>query len=328
MNDQYATIHDFRLQISGVVDGIRVLNERVEEYEQRLDGVQSSTQRFFVETTLENEKRNTVLADLFDDMYNKIKTDISAKLESGAFPSPQAKTVRPAVPPNLPNNNPVAVAQPTASALPLAVIVNNQVKIVHDLHAQLQGLQTQFFQYRQLVTQNFEQIVAQFNQIYEELNGRIAILDQSRAELREKIQNLDYTVTRISVRLQTHAASTENNFKDTAIHMDSVKKRFAEHRAILDSMITSWRNLACTTDELEGKYESLKEFLSSKVMPTFSKMRKMLPELSEGGADDAQSLNSPSDGDRSGVPGEIKQNGEQLLLKSGEDGDASNPIEV
>ena len=327
MNDQYVTIHDLRVQVEGVVEGIRILNEHIEEYDQILDSLQTSTQRFFAEVKLENDKRNTVLCQAFDNMYEKITTDVSAKLEfpaspaPGALSSPHTESPRQPLPPPFPNSSVTAPPVPA----PVLASIENQAKLYHDLHLRVNGFQTQFFQHRQNTNQNFQQVMAQFGQVYEELNNRSQAYEQGRAELAEKVQTLDYSLTRIGAGLQTHTANSENNFKETAIHMDSVKKRFAEHRAILETMITTWRNLASSLDELEGKYESLKEFLSSKVVPTFAKLRKTLPELFDGAADDGPGSSTSRDGDRSP---ELTQNNDSPLLLKRDNGDANNPIEL
>jgi hypothetical protein len=66
------------------------------------------------------------------------------------------------------------------------------------------------------------------------------------------------------------------------MHMESVKKRFAEHRKQLDNLITAWRETMTTTDQLNTKYEYLKDFLSKKVIPTVSQIQNSLPSLTAG----------------------------------------------
>src|SRR5947207_6680157 len=97
------------------MDGIRILNERIEEYDKRFDAIQQSTQKFFVEVQAETSRRDTVICQALDNMHEKIISEVAAKFDH----------------PNSPNTfaSPKIMSPRTPSALnPGAIVqINNQL---------------------------------------------------------------------------------------------------------------------------------------------------------------------------------------------------------
>jgi hypothetical protein len=266
------------------LEGVRILNEHIEEYDKRLDGVQSSTEKFLVEVQEENNRRNTIICQAFDSMHEKIATEISTKLELPMSPNPAAimSPSRNIGSPNIgfpgsfsaetsPNPN-------TPSLGTVVVQLESQGKLINDILLQIGGLQTD------LVNNNHHANVVLPNRVQQfcnEVSSTMATYQQNHASLVEKVRVLEATVTSANAGFSRHIANSDNNFRETSVHMDSVKKRFAEHRRQLDNLITAWQETLATVDQINNKYDSLREFMNDKVIPILSMALKVLPNISE-----------------------------------------------
>jgi ABC-type transporter Mla subunit MlaD len=291
INDQYVTMHELQLQVSSTLEGIRILNERVEEYDKRIEGVQGSTEQFFAEVQAENNRRNTIICQAFDSMQERISAEISTKLEaplspvSAPFTSPNANVGSPHIgfPVALPNS---ASPNPGTSAITTVITqVEAQGKLISDIHLQLGQLQTDLVSFNHHANVTLPNRVQQY---CNDVSSRLHTYQRDQLSLSDQANRTEANLGNTTLGLQRHTTNTENNFKETAMHMDAVKKRFAEHRRHLDNLITAWQETLTTIDQLNGKYDSLKEFLSAKIVPTFTKIHKALPEILEA--------NNPSNG--------------------------------
>lgn len=92
---------------------------------------------------------------------------------------------------------------------------------------------------------------------------------------------LDTAFKTTTAALQKHVANSDNNFKETAMHMDSVKKRFAEHRKQLEMLITAVKDIAPKTDQLIEKYDQVKEYLSVRILQRILAIENAFPEVFE-----------------------------------------------
>jgi hypothetical protein len=284
-------MHELQLQVNSVLEGIRILNERVEEYDKRIDGVQGSTEQFFTEVQAENSRRNTIICQAFDSMHERIAAEISTKLEvpmspvSAQFTSPNANVGSPHMgfPVAFPNS-----ASPNPGTPAIATVVTQveaQAKLISDVHLQVSQLQADLVSFNHHANVTLPNRVQQY---CNDVSGRLHVYQRDQHALSDQVNRIEATLSVTTVGLQRHVTNTDNNFKETAMHMDSVKKRFAEHRRHLDNLITAWQETLATIDQLNSKYDSLKEFLSAKIVPTFTKLHKALPEILEA--------NNPSNG--------------------------------
>ena len=331
INDQYVTIHDVQLQLSSVLEGIRVLNERVEEYDHRLEGVQESTQKFFTEAQAENNRRSTVICQAFDTLHDKVISEISTKLEhpvspaSAPYNSPHLESPRIPLPLTFPPNAGLNLNQLTTHIGQMNAQLENQAKLINDLHVRINNHQQQFAA-AQRINSDLPSRVSQF---CDEVSSHLQSYQRDQVLLSERFKNLEFTVGGISQTLAKHTQNTDNNFRETAMHMDSVKKRFAEHRKQLDNLITAWRETMTTTDQLNGKFESLKDFLSTKVVPTIAKIHQSLPNLMEGVQPPNRSTASPRNNTSSNpTTTTAQQPGSSDRRASVSGGGARDPIEL
>jgi hypothetical protein len=291
INDQYVTMHELQLQVNSVLEGIRILNEHIEDYDKRIDGVQGSTERFFAEVQAENNRRNTIICQAFDSMHERIATEISTKLEapmspvSAPFTSPNANVGSPHMgfPVAFPNRASPNPGTPTITTV--VTQVEAHAKLISDVHLQVSQLQADLLSFNHHANVTLPNRVQQY---CNDVSGRLHVYQRDQHALSDQANRMEATLGITTVGLQRHVTNTDNNFKETAMHMDSVKKRFAEHRRHLDNLITAWQETLATIDQLNGKYDSLKEFLSVKIVPTFTKLHKALPEILEA--------NNPSNG--------------------------------
>ena len=293
MNDQYVTIRDLQFQINTTLEGVRILNEHIEEYDKRLENLQTATDKFFTEVQEENKRRITVIVESFDNMNNKI-TEVSAKLEhitsssSGSALAPlNLASTRP--------TSPKSPFPPTFASFNQNALssINHQLEAQAKLHNErLNSLANQVLNHQHLITRVIN-LPQQVQQYCDDVSSRLAAYQLDHGQLLQRIEQHDANLKNLHEAFATHLRNSDNNFKETAIHMQSVKLRFSEHRKQLDNLITAWRETMSITDNLSGKYESLKDFLGTRVFPTIARIQKSLPESVEGTpvAESSQSRN-------------------------------------
>jgi len=335
VNDQYVTIHDLQLQLNAVLEGIRILNGRVEEYDKRIEGVQQSTDKFFTEVQAENNRRSTVICQAFDALHEKVVSELTTKIEnqntlnsppmagSARFPTPRNDSPRMTMAPTLPNN-------PLPANVQFASQLDTQAQLINDIHVRYNTLQQQFASFQNLNAT----LPGQVGQFCDDVTQRMLGYQREQALLREQLKAFEFNLNTLVMTLTKHTQNTDNNFRETAMHMDSVKKRFAEHRKQLDNLIRAWHESTATTDQLNGKFESLKEFLSNKVVPTITKIHKSLPNLMDGvPAPNRSTAASPSNAvpqsqRRNSQVSSTSQSGGQRASVNGAGYGAGNPIEL
>lgn len=323
INDQYVTIHDLQLQVATVLEGIRILNEHIEEYDKRLENLQTATEKFFTEVQAENGRQKNIISSVFDNVLDKVFSEIAAKIPavpaspaSAQLASPRLESPRIGVPPNI---NAPTLVQNTSQ-------LEAQQKSLQELHVRLHKLHSQVVNQQRTVTQ----IPASVKTFCDDVSRRLQVYHNEQTGLVERINALDFTIQGIGGTVTTHVRNVENNFSETAIHMDSVKKRFGEHRNQLDNLITAYTETVTENNKLASKYEALKKFLSDKILPTIVQIQKASPHLFETATDDTNWTQNT---------GEINQ--AQLLPpasaaprlsgsggEGGGGGGASNPIEL
>jgi cell division septation protein DedD len=285
LNEHYARIHDIQTEGAAVLEGIRILNARVEEYDKRIDALQEATDKFFSQVQAETTQRDTVISQALDALHEKFLTEVSAKLENpnspNAFASPQVMSPRlPFLPTPSPANSGV-LSQINAQ-------LDNQAKLINDLHARVRTVHAEVLA-TQSANTGLQTRVAQF---CDEVSTRLSVYQRDQATVGTKVQAAELATRTIHAPLARHVANTENNFKETAVFMDTVKRRFGEHRKQLDNLITASTETMASTDQLTGKFESLKEFISNRIVPTIAKMQQSLPAGSAETGNNA--LNSPN----------------------------------
>ena len=274
INDQYVTLQDFRLQLESVVEGIRVLNEHIEEYDKRLEGVQTSTQEIIDQVQAENHQQTKVICQALDIMHEKITNEVNSKLDivppspASALTSPHVDSPRATFPAAFPNNNSSNAVTAQLNELKQSVtLLHGSIQTVAGSHTNLQN---------QLAA-----ALAVPNQVQIFMNDVQARFQIDHAHEKLQSEALRATQSRLQTlweNYQKHVQNSDNNFKETAIHMDSVKKRFAEHRRTLDDLITAWKDSTTKLEALEGKFEALKDFTSKKLVPTIANLsRKSSP---------------------------------------------------
>jgi predicted nucleic acid-binding Zn-ribbon protein len=206
--------------------------------------------------------------------------------------------------------------------------LENQAKMIRNIHTQLSTLQNAIAAVQHQAANNIPPRVQTF---CDEVSNHMAAYQREQGLAAERIRGLGNTLTTITGNVQKHVANSDNNFRETAMHMDSVKKRFAEHRKQLDNLITAWRETMLTTDELTVKFESLKEFLSVKVVPTIGKWSKVVPGLIEGNIGDAGGapiVQQSSIGSTANPTTMTRDTGSRNVSTRDGDGGANNPIEL
>src|SRR5271163_616817 len=280
-----------RFQLDSVVEGIRILNERVDEYDKRLEGVQSATERFFREVEAENNRRNVIFVQALDTMHDKITAEIASKSDGVAnspvvgFPSPRIDSPRPSfsnlVSPLTPNS---MNGGPTQINI-MAHNMEQQNKTIIDLNSRIHqfglvvtGLREQLTPDRMRSLLSLQPNVQDF---CDQVSAHMQTLQDSSRRAETDFKTLNFRLENVGSQLQKHFQSTDNNFRETALHMESVKKRFGEHRRQLDTLIMAWQETTMKLPELDNKYESLKEFLGNKIIPTIATINKAFPELFE-----------------------------------------------
>jgi chromosome segregation ATPase len=331
VNDQYVTIHELQLQLASVLEGIRILNERVEEYDKRIDGVQESTQKFFAEVQAENGRRNNVVIQTLDSMYDKIASEPPPKLDSpmsptvGQFGSPHLGQVQ-----GFPQNNTAGPINPN-QLHQINMQLEKHTKFSLDLNARVHNLQQAFTTFQQQLLNN-PIIPLQVQNFCDDVSSHLNRYQLAQNDILERLRLIDLSSSTVSIRIQNHINNSDNNFRETAMHMDSVKKRFAEHRKQLDNLITACRETITTTDSLNVKYESLRKFMGSSVVPALEKLQKGLPGLAEGNTGDTDGILAVIQNDAGPVA--IRQIANKspvdrrAMQDAGGDGGANNPIEL
>ena len=279
INDQYNAINDIRSQIEVLLEGIRILNERVEEYDRRLEGVQTSMDKLVSEVQAENSKRHGVLGQAFERLQDKLTSEIAAA--KAALPASPASAFN--SPLSMPNTNSNMLNTSPAVLAMLNQQVDQLGKLINDIQARLSVCQTQI---AGLNAQNapIVRIPSQVQRFCDDVSRSMLEYQTKEKRLSDQLGKMEFTVSTISQALQKHIKNSDNNFKETAIHMDSVKKRFAEHRKQLEHLIMALKELERVEDQVTGKYESLREFLSTKIVPVLGTIQKAFPELFESGA--------------------------------------------
>lgn len=285
INDQYITIHDLQLQVNSALEGIRILNEHIQEYDKRLDGLQTSTQGFFDEVQVENGKQQDVICRALDELHDKLSADIAAKTNipmspaSANLPSPHLNSPRmgdfPPTTPNPSNINANSVA-------PISQQLEIHSKSIQELNTHIVTLRHRGMEQQRQI-QTVMQIPASVQRFCDGVSTRLLLSQNEFTALTERVNAIDLTMNGIKVTLTTHISNVNNNFGETATHMDSVKRRFGEHKNQLENLITAWREMLSGMEQLEGKYDTLKNFLQNRVIPMLVKLQTSFPDLFEGG---------------------------------------------
>ena len=291
LNDQYVTTQDLRFQLDSVLEGIRILNERVDEYDKRLEGVQSATERFFREVEAENNRRNVIFCQALDTMHERITSEIASSKPDGlanspvaGFPSPRIDSPRPAF-----SNmaSPITPSSMNGGPTPINIMAHNmeqQNKAIADLGQRIHQFGNLVNGLRELNPERVRLLLAlqpNVQDFCDQVSAHMQTLQDSSRRAETDLKTVNFRLENVGSQLQKHFQSTDNNFRETALHMESVKKRFGEHRRQLDTLITAWQETTTQLDELDSKYESLKEFLGNKVIPTIATINKAFPELFE-----------------------------------------------
>jgi chromosome segregation ATPase len=334
MNDQYVITHGLQAQVNTLLEGVRILNEHIEEYDKRLDGVQTSTQTFFAEIQAELNRRNTVLSQMLDTMHDRITSQISAKADthvSAPSNSPRAELSRTGITPTFQNS--ISNVSPGTSAI-ITSQMESQAKSINDLRTRLGQLHTQVMAHNHTIN-SVVSLPGHVQQFCDEISNRLLTIQREAVGLAEKVKTAELSVNNIGTGLQKQMKTTDSNFRETAVHMNTVKSRFGEHRRQLDNLIVAWRDAVMNIDQLNGKYEALKDFLSVQLVPTISKIHKAFPGLFENSGSDPKTIRSQQTGDgtatqrQNQVAAPTTQSEGQRPSGGGEDGGgASNPIEV
>jgi hypothetical protein len=82
--------------------------------------------------------------------------------------------------------------------------------------------------------------------------------------------------------------------------MDSVKKRFAEHRKQLETLITAVKDISPKTDLLITKYNEVKEYLSIRILQRIVKIENAFPEVFSGANSNNNQMMVSETGTRNG----------------------------
>lgn len=337
MNDQYVITHSLQTQVNALLEGVRILNEHIEEYDKRLDGVQTSTQTFFVEIQAELERRNTVLSRTLDTMYDKMVSEFSPKVDAtvttshtSLLPAPPRTGISPTTHTSVSSLNPGTTAIITSQ-------MENQAKAISELRARLTQLHTQVMTHNHNISSvvSLPSLVQKF---CDDVSNRLLVHQRETNAVTEKMKTFELTVNNIGNGLQKQIKTSDSNFRETAMHMESVKTRFSEHRRQLDNLILAWRDAVANIEQLNGKYEALKEFLSVQLVPTIAKIHKAFPALFENSGNDPKAIRSQrTEGGaatqkQNQVTAPTTQSEGQRPSSSGGggsgDGGASNPIEI
>jgi len=280
--------------MNSILEGIRILNERIEEYDKRIEGVQESTKKFFTEVEAESNRRQNVIVQAFDSLHDKVVSEMNARVETQNPISPASVSGR-FTPPRM--DSPRSTIQPTfgmqgnVNVNQMQMQLDNQAKLINDIHVRYNTLQQQFASFQNINSS----LPARVSQFLDEVTNRLAIFQREQVMFNDQIKTMEFALNNnFAMALTQHVQSTENNFHETALHMESVKKRFAEHRRMLDNLIVAWRETVTTTDQLNGKFESLKDFLSVKVIPSIKRVHTALPTLMEGIPPPTRSTVSPN----------------------------------
>lgn len=302
---------------------MRILNEHIEEYDKRLDGLQSSTDKFFNEVQAENENRNTIICQTLDAMHDKIISEISTIKLDGSM-SPAIGTFndspRMGVSSSFPSND-ISHLNPNALAA-VNQQLDIQAKLLNDIQVRLNLQHTQIASYTHHTNNIFPNRVQQF---CDDVSGRLAAYQRDQVHLQTQIAMLDTVFKSTTAALQTHVANSDSNFKETAMHMDSVKKRFAEHRKQLETLITAVKAIAPKTEQLIVKYDQVKEYLSVRILQRILAIENAFPEVF-GTANQSTAIES-----RNGsaapptLPAQITDSRKELQEEGGE---ADDPIEL
>jgi len=268
INDQYVRLHDLRLQLDSVLEGIRVLNEHIKEYDVRLDGLQSGTQKFLAEVKAEDERRNAILNDAFEILHNKIMTDVNTKIVSS--PKAPPSTSFPSPYPSLQQQQQLPPTRPPQQILDI------HAKSIQDAVA---SLNTVTGRIRDLESQVNPNLVPK--PYIDAMNARLAQAQMEIIGLRNDHNSLGTLFGQFRQSQALLNQNTENNFRETAMHMDSVKRRFGEHRQQLDTLITAYESSQDQMDNLIGQHTQLREMFQNRVVPMLTRIVKQFPEILE-----------------------------------------------
>jgi cell division septum initiation protein DivIVA len=326
MNDQYVIIHDLQLQVNAVLEGVRILNERVEEYDKRIENLQTSTDKFFTEVQAENGRQNTILCQTLDKMHDKLTSEMASKLGEKPPSSPvSAQFGSPRVDPPR-----TGFAPPSPTNINIAGQLETQAKAILDLQAHFQKIHPQLINQQRAMSQ-LAHLPASVQKFCDEVSARIRTYQADQNAFTTQVKALDVNLQGLGMSVNQHISDADHNFAETAIHMDTVKKRFAEHRKQLDNLITAWRDTLTTIEQLSSKYEFLKEFLSTKMVPTIVQVQKAFPELFVASADDTTNRNMNTEATTQNRLLPAATDGDRNVLMSGRGnggGGAFNPIEL
>ena len=267
INDQYVSLHDLRLQVESVLEGIRVLNEHIEEYDIRLDGLQSGTQKFLAEIKAQDERRNIILNEAFEILHTKIMTDVNTRMvsppktpSSVSFPPPYPSLQQQQLPPTRTTQQ----------------ILDGHAKLIQENLASLN-----------IVTGRVRELENQVNPnlvpkpYIDAMNARLANVQMEIVGLRSEQNNLGASFRQLHQSQVQLNQNTENNFRETAIHMDTVKRRFGEHRQQLDTLIKAYESSQDQMDNLIGQHTQLREMFQNRVVPMLTRIVKQFPEILE-----------------------------------------------
>ena len=280
LNDQYTTLSDFQLQVNELLNGVRILNERVEDYDKRLEAIQSANGKFFEEVTAENLRQRNVICQAFDTMYEKISSDIAAKVDVPLTPTSSTNISSPRIDSRnglqLPNNAltmPNVASNQAASLQYIGSTLDAHLKMINETTRQLQQLQGMF--------SSVGQIPQQVQRYCDGVSQRLSEHQVNQQKFQQDLTAIGGRLIQVEQNLSQNARVTESRFADTAIHMSSVKKRFGEHRKQLDNLIMAWKETVQTLDDVRGSYQSVQEFLEKQFMPVLGVVRQQFPDLLE-----------------------------------------------
>jgi chromosome segregation ATPase len=267
-------------------------------------------------------------------MHDKLASEISAKVDAPAAASHNSTRIdalRTAISTTFQSN--ASNINPGTTAI-ITSQMENQAKSISDLRTRLGQLHTQVMTHNHNIS-SVVSLPALVQKFCDEVSSRLVVNQREATALSEKVNALEHTVNNIGNGLQKQIKTSDSNFRETAVHMESVKTRFGEHRRQLDNLITAWRDAVVNIEQLNGKYEALKEFLSVQLVPTVAKINKAFPALFENSGNDPKAIRTQQTGD-----GAVTQKQNQVTAPTtqgegqrpsdggGGGGGADNPIEI
>jgi ABC-type transporter Mla subunit MlaD len=222
---------------------------------------------------------------VFDQMYDRITSEITSKMEAPLTPGSVTNI-------NSPRNNTQNGFQghannPGAQGIPSNFLVNNphfqkiaslvdsHAKIINDTTRRVHGLQ----QTVNLAQQSITHLPQQIQMYGEDVNRRLADFQSKHQQLHADFTQVIPRITHLEGTLAQILQASDRRFTDVAVHMDTVKQRFAEHRKQLENLIRAWKETVSTMGELRGTNESFEVFLQKEILPILGVVRKKYPEL-------------------------------------------------